>query len=188
VFDAFISYSHAADGKLAVALQHGLHRFAKPLFKLRAIRVFRDETTLATTPKLWPEIEKALRDCRYFVLMAHPLSAKSEWVQKEIACWLEMGRAEKMLIVWTGGEVVWSRAQKDFDWSRTTSLPPMLAGVFKGEEPLYQDLRWARTEVELSRKHPKFAGALKTRRLTRWCCVAMRARSLRWQSAQTTIG
>src|SRR5258708_35123406 len=83
-----------------------------------------------------------------------------------------MGRAEKMLIVWTGGEVVWSKAQKDFDWSRTTSLPPMLAGVFKGEEPLYQDLRWARTEVELSRKHPKFAGALA--RLS----AAIRGRSL----------
>jgi hypothetical protein len=34
-FDAFISYSHAADGKLAAALQHGLHRFAKPLFKFK---------------------------------------------------------------------------------------------------------------------------------------------------------
>jgi hypothetical protein len=34
-FDAFISYSHAADGKLAAALQHGLRRFAKPLFKFK---------------------------------------------------------------------------------------------------------------------------------------------------------
>ena len=62
MFDAFISYSHAADGTLAAALQQGLHRFAKPFFKLRAIRVFRDETTLAMTPSLWPDIEKALRD------------------------------------------------------------------------------------------------------------------------------
>lgn len=33
----------------------------------------------------------------------------------------------------------------------------MLAGVFKGDEPLYHDLRWAREEVHLSRKHPGFA-------------------------------
>jgi hypothetical protein len=31
------------DGILAAALQQGLNRFAKPLFKPRAIRVFRDE-------------------------------------------------------------------------------------------------------------------------------------------------
>jgi hypothetical protein len=61
VYDAFISYSHAADGKLAGALQKGLHKFAKPLLKMRAIHVFRDETTLDMTPKLWPEIEQALK-------------------------------------------------------------------------------------------------------------------------------
>src|SRR5580704_3185653 len=142
-FDAFISYSHAADGKLAAALQRGLHRFAKPLFKLRAIRVFRDETTLAMTPQLWPEIERALHSSRFFILMADPLSAQSEWVQKELACWDKMERTEKMLIVWTGGDLVWDKARKDFAWDKTTSLPALLVGTFEGEEPLYQDLRWA---------------------------------------------
>jgi hypothetical protein len=160
VFDAFISYSHKADGKLAAALQQGLHRFARPLFKLRAIRVFRDETTLAMTPRLWPEIEKALRASRFFILMADPQSAESEWVQKEIACWLGMDRAENMLIIWTGGELVWNNARKDFDWDSTNSLPQTLAGVFKGDEPLYQDLRWAREEIQLSRKDSRFATVL----------------------------
>jgi hypothetical protein len=120
VFDAFISYSHAADGKLAAALQHGLHRFAKLLFKRRAIRVFRDESTLAMTPQIWPEIEKALRSSRFFILM-DPLSAQSELVQKEVACWVAMKRTEKMLIVWTGGDLVWDKARKDNygDYSRT---------------------------------------------------------------------
>jgi TIR domain len=160
VFDAFISYSHEADTKLAAALQQGLHRFAKPFLKLRAIRVFRDETTLAMTPRLWPAIEKALRDSRFFILMADPLSADSEWVKKEIACWLGTERAGNMLIVWTGGEVVWNKAKKDFDWNRTNALPPMLAGVFKGEEPLYENLCWAREDVQLSGKDPRFATAL----------------------------
>jgi hypothetical protein len=133
VFDAFISYSHAADGKLAAALQHGLHRFAKPFFKLRAIRVFRDETTLAMTPQLWPEIEKALRSSHFFILMADPLSAQSDWVKREVACWLEMKRADKMLIVWTGGDIVWDKARKDFAWDKTTALAPLLAGAFQGE-------------------------------------------------------
>jgi tetratricopeptide (TPR) repeat protein len=112
------------------------------------------------TPQLWPTIEKALRDSRYFILMADPQSAESEWVQKEVACWLGMGRAENMLIVWTGGELVWDRVKKDFDWDRTNSLLPILAGVFKGNEPLYEDLRWARTASDLSRKHLKFTRAV----------------------------
>src|SRR5271166_2062404 len=160
MFDAFISYSHAADGKLAAAVQHGLHRFAKPLFKLRAIRVFRDQSTLAMTLQLWPEIEKALRSSRFFILMADPLSAQSEWVQKEVACWVGMKRTEKMLIVWTGGDVIWDKTRKDFAWDKTTALPALLVGTFGGEEPLYQDLRWAREEMQLSRKHPKFADTL----------------------------
>jgi len=125
-----------------------------------ADRVFRDESTLAMTPQLWPEIEKALRSSRFFILMADPLSAQSEWVQKEVACWVAMKGSEKMLIVWTGGEIVWNRARKDFAWDKTTALPTLLAGAFDGEEPLYQDLRWAREEVHLSRKHPQFASAL----------------------------
>ncbi len=160
MFDAFISYSHAADEKLAMALQKGLHQFAKPIFKLRAIRVFRDKTTLAMTAQLWPEIEKALRDSRFFILMADPLSAQSEWVQKEVACWLGMERVKKMLIVWTGGDIAWNKAAKDFNWERTTALPKALVGALDGEEPLYLDLRWARTEADLSRRHPQFASAV----------------------------
>ena len=159
-FDAFISYSHAADGKLAAALQSGLHRFAKPLFKLRAIRVFRDETTLAMTPQLWPEIETALRDSHFLILMADPLSAKSKWVQKEIGAWIGLRRAKSILIVWTGGDLVWDDGNHEFDWDHTNALPRLLAGVFEGNEPLYLDLRWAREQVHFSRKHPSFAAGL----------------------------
>jgi hypothetical protein len=59
-YDAFISYSHAADGSLAPALQYGLQTLAKPLFQRKALRVFRDQTNLAATPELWPTIEQAL--------------------------------------------------------------------------------------------------------------------------------
>jgi TIR domain len=171
-FDAFISYSHAVDGKLASALQRNLHLFDKPIFKLRAIRVFRDETTLAMTPSLWPEIEKALRSSRFFILMADPHSAQSAWVQKEVACWLATRRAENMIIVWTGGNLAWNTATKDFDWERTTALPKLLAGAFGGEEPLYQDLRWARNETHLSGRDPRFATAVAS------LSAAIRGRSL----------
>src|SRR5688572_31157284 len=82
-YDAFVSYSHAADGKLAPALQAALHRFAKPWYRRRALRVFRDETSLSASPALWPSIEAALAASRYFVLLASPAAAQSRWVGQE---------------------------------------------------------------------------------------------------------
>ena len=43
-YDGFISYSHAADGRLAPAIQTGLHRLAKPWHRRRALWIFRDQT------------------------------------------------------------------------------------------------------------------------------------------------
>jgi hypothetical protein len=57
-YDAFISYSHAADGALAPALQRGLHRLAKPWY---ALRVYRDETNLAADPGMWTDRSSLVR-------------------------------------------------------------------------------------------------------------------------------
>jgi hypothetical protein len=55
-FDAFISYSHAADGRLAPALQRAIQRLAQPWYRARALRVFRDESALSANPHLWSSI------------------------------------------------------------------------------------------------------------------------------------
>ena len=55
-YDAFISYSHAADGELAPALQRGLQRLARPWHRKRALEVFRDQTGLSVSPALWSSI------------------------------------------------------------------------------------------------------------------------------------
>ncbi|MGD8932407.1 MAG: TIR domain-containing protein, partial [Chromatiales bacterium] len=78
-YDAFISYSHAADGRLAPSLRNGLHRLAKAPFQLRALNVFRDETSLSATPSLWPSIESALAQSRFFILLASPEAVASRW-------------------------------------------------------------------------------------------------------------
>ena len=36
-YDGFISYSHAADGRLAPALQKALQKLAKPWFRRRSL-------------------------------------------------------------------------------------------------------------------------------------------------------
>jgi hypothetical protein len=46
-YDAFISHSHGADHETARRLQRALQRIAKPWYRLRGMRVFRDETDLS---------------------------------------------------------------------------------------------------------------------------------------------
>ena len=53
-YKAFISYSHAEDSALAAAVHTALHRFARPWYRLRAMRVFRDKTSMSANPALWP--------------------------------------------------------------------------------------------------------------------------------------
>jgi TIR domain len=158
-YAAFVSYSHAVDGKLAPAVQAALQRFAKPWYRRRAIRVFRDQTSLAANPGLWSAMERALRDSDFFILLASPESASSEWVNREVDDWLAYSSPDRFLIVLTDGQIIWNRGHGDFDWSQTTAVPRSLAGAFR-QEPLYLDLRWARSESQLSLKRPAFRAAV----------------------------
>lgn len=158
-YDAFISYSQAADGQLAPALQRGLQRFAKPWYKARALRIFRDKTSLSVAPALWPSIEQALEQSRHFILLASPEAAISKWVQKEVQWWLDNRSPETVFIALTGGDLVWAPEKGDFEWSRTDALPGLLSGLFV-DEPLYVDLRWARGSTQLSLQHSEFRAAI----------------------------
>src|SRR5688572_24207036 len=71
-FDAFISYSRRLDADLAPALQSAMQRFAKPWYRLRALRIFRDNASLSANPGLWSSIEQALDGSSYFILLASP--------------------------------------------------------------------------------------------------------------------
>ena len=82
LYDAFISYSHAKDKPIAAELQSAVQRLGKPWYRRRALRVFRDDTSLSATPSLWPSIEQALGQSRYFILLASPEASKSKWVNK----------------------------------------------------------------------------------------------------------
>lgn len=160
-YKAFISYSHAADGQLAPALQSGLQRFAKPFYRLRAMRIFRDETSLHLTPKLWPTIQQAVNESEHFILMASPAAANSKWVHDEVneRLRLQNGALEKVHIVLTEGEMIWDSSTNDFDWEKTTALPENLKGKFEAE-PLYLDFRWARESQHLSLRNPQFLKAI----------------------------
>jgi WD40 repeat protein len=157
-YDAFISYSHAADGVLAPALEHGLERLARPWYRLRAMAVFRDQSDLALTPHLWSTIVTKLDQSRYLVVLASPESAASAWVNKEVSHWCDTRGTEALLLVVTGGDIAWDDATNDFTPGSTAVLPA-LRGRFT-EEPLYHDLRWARDTPDLSLHLSRFRGAV----------------------------
>lgn len=145
-YDAFISYSHAADRPLAKALQRHLHRLGRRWYRPAALRVFRDDTTLTASPDLWASIERALAASRTLVLLAGPDAAASPWVDRELQWWQENRSPDTLFIVVTGGEVAWDN--DDFDWDRTTALPERLRGWFTAE-PLWVDLRGHHDQAEL---------------------------------------
>lgn len=158
-YDAFISYSHAADGQLAPALQHGLQRFAKPWYRRRALRIFLDEASLSANPRLWSTIADAIDNSRYFILLASPGVAASPWVAREAERWREHKSTDQLIIGLTDGEVAWDERSRDFDWGQTNALPASLRGAFE-EVPRFIDLRWARNENVLSLSHPRFRDAV----------------------------
>ena len=118
LYDAFISYSHAKDKPIAAALQSAIQKLGKPWYRRRALRLFRDDTSLAATPHLWPMIEQALGQSRHFILLASPEAAASKWVNKEVAFWLERNSIDSLLIGLTGGELVWDDFGRRFPWAR----------------------------------------------------------------------
>ena len=127
-YDAFLSYSHAADSRLAPALQRGLQRLTRAWYERQALRIFRDQTSLAADPDLYATIERSLGESRHFVLLASPAAAQSPWVRREIRYWKEERERDTFFIALTDGAIRWDNAAGDFDWRATDALPEELRG------------------------------------------------------------
>ncbi|MFI6319420.1 TIR domain-containing protein [Nonomuraea sp. NPDC050556] len=155
-FDAFISYSQAADGAFAPALEQALEMLAKPWNRRRALEVFRDSTGLSLTPHLWPDIRRALDDSGWLVVLASPQSAASRWVGDEIRHWLDTKGPDRILIVLTGGTCAWDGEAGAFHGD-STAIHPALVKAFE-QEPLYIDMSWAKEAQSL--EGPRFRRAV----------------------------
>lgn len=155
MYNAFISYSHAADDKFAPSLQDALQKFAKPWYKKRNLEIFRDESSLSASPHLWSNITRALDQSEYFILLASPESENSKWVNKEVEYWLAHKSIDTILIAVTEGNMEWDDENHCFMNPENNSLPPALDNKFDSE-PFYIDLRMSRTEDDLSLDNPIF--------------------------------
>ena len=120
-YDAFISYAHRADELFAPALQRGLQHLAKPWNRRRAMEVFRDDTSLAASPGLWPSIQNALDASRWFILLASPEAARSDWVGKEITHWVSSKGTDHLLVVVTDGTWIWDSESGDLSPASTAA-------------------------------------------------------------------
>lgn len=103
LYFAFISYQRQ-DEEWAEWLQHQLEHYHLPANIVadhpelpKDIRpLFRDKTELAGGV-LAKEIRSALENSRYLIVICSPNSAKSEWVDKEVQSFIDMGRTDKII-------------------------------------------------------------------------------------------
>jgi hypothetical protein len=136
-YDAFLSYSHRDNRQVAVAVQRGLERFAKPWYRVRGLRVFRDDANLAANPDLWASIEAALARSSWLVVIGTPHAAQSPWVHREIRWWLAHRGIETILLVVASGEVAAFGSARGTPGS---AVPPVLRAALRAE-PRWVDVR-----------------------------------------------
>lgn len=158
-YKGFISYKHGVDDALATSLEKGLEKFAKPVFKRRALEIFRDSNDLSAAADLGEKIRTGLQESEYFICLASPAYAGSKWCCREAGYWRDHKSVDHFLVVLTDGEIKWDEAANDFDWSATTALPRELSGYFKGE-PFYIDFRKAGPPETLNLDNAEFKNRL----------------------------
>src|SRR6266481_3228618 len=86
-FDAFLSYSWAADSKVAPTIQSVLQRFLCPWYKPRARRIFRDLAYLPVSSSLSESLKVRLDASKHLIVLATPEAAKSEGMAFEADYW-----------------------------------------------------------------------------------------------------
>jgi WD40 repeat protein len=111
-YDAFISYRHVEpDRTWAKWLHRALETYRVPgkLARERGLPsrirpVFRDEEELPASADLKNEIEIALQASRFLIVVCSPQTPESEWVNKEVVRFREMGRDGRILALLIEGE------------------------------------------------------------------------------------
>lgn len=145
-YRAFISYSHA-DHDWGVWLHKALEKFIihKNLIGTETAvgeaptklgRVFRDEEELGAAHELGPKIEAALSSSDTLIVICSPRSAMSEWVDKEIRRFKELGRSNRVLAVIVDGQ---PHSKNQIHECFPSSLKVQLDG--SPAEPLAVDVR-----------------------------------------------
>ncbi len=153
-YDAFVSYAHSQH-EVVERMHHDLERFAKPWWRSRSTRLYRDRTTMPAEPSLQRAIFSAMALSSKLVVVLSPAAAASAWVNQEIAWWLgteqpphqggagssvSLGKtAADLILVLVDGELGWRNGR----WTAgSTALPDALCTL--NEEPRWVTLKGVR--------------------------------------------
>ena len=110
-FNAFISYRHCEpDATVAGHIQKQLERYRIPKAIQKATgikkidRIFRDKEELPLSSNLGDDIESALHNSDFLIVICSPRLMESVWCQREIALFLQDHPIERVLTVLVEGE------------------------------------------------------------------------------------
>ncbi len=111
-YDAFISYRHVEpDRRYAKWLHSALETYRLPArlaarlgVRPRLDRVFRDEDELPANADLKQEIDVALQQSRFLIVVCSPRTPGSLWINKEVLRFRELGRHDQILALLIEGE------------------------------------------------------------------------------------
>jgi WD40 repeat protein len=113
-YRAFLSYSHAdkawadwlhktLEGYVVPSRLVGQETIAGSIPK-RLFPIFRDREELPSSPDLGSQIETALHQSLFLIVICSPRAAKSRWVNEEILAFKRMGRSHRILALIVDGE------------------------------------------------------------------------------------
>ena len=149
-YDAFISYRHVEHDKAVAKKLHTLIEtygipsgVAASCGKKKMGKVFRDEEELPLAVSLSENIETALRQSEWLIVICSPDYLTSRWCMKEVDYFISLGRRDHILLVLARG-------------TPETSFPPQLTKVETEEgekdvEPLAANIASEDTKESLSR-------------------------------------
>ncbi|MFO7610880.1 MAG: toll/interleukin-1 receptor domain-containing protein [Clostridia bacterium] len=125
VYDAFISYRHTNPDILIAERLHRLletyktpHHLVQQGIRSGLPRVFRDREELPTSSDLNSDIDRALQQSRFLIVICSPRTPESKWVKSEIARFKELHGNDRILAILIEGEP-------------GQSFPPEIFGVSK---------------------------------------------------------
>ena len=115
-YDAFISYRHLPDDmKIAERLQRLLERLKKRGAvngKSRPLRVFRDQSELPVSENLSKDIEYALQNSDYLIIICSPQLKDSKWCMKELRIFRELHEQGNTIVLITHDNDVAKQARR----------------------------------------------------------------------------
>ncbi|MBP5279280.1 MAG: toll/interleukin-1 receptor domain-containing protein, partial [Erysipelotrichaceae bacterium] len=110
-YKAFISYRHVSpDKEIATRLHSLIENFnipagiRKKLNTKRMGRVFRDEEELPLSTDLGNDIEEALRNSEWLIVVCSAAYLESKWCKAELDYFISLGRRDHILTLLVDGE------------------------------------------------------------------------------------